>query len=251
MLKQPPIGELVIGEPDANVEQYQALRTQVEPNFIRLYYPIPNFDLQTFLRGEKTFLLGQKGTGKIAILRKLHSEVLASGMEAEFIVFKSTILEETELLDVGTLPVLDDREVVRSKHYYHVLKRLVLLIVYSKLSSSAETDEDSDVDPADKSLLKRIVGSNIFDVIRLGFESVFEIVKSVKIDPAGALGGNSSIDQGRFIKKSNDSLNRYILRRAASQDLKLRIFFDEVHFAYRSDESLRNDAMLVRDLLHV
>ena len=85
------LSDLIVGEPDANVEQYVAKRQGEEANFIKYYYSIPNFSIESFLRGEKTFLLGQKGTGKTAILRNIYTQAKSKGMSCEFIVFKERL----------------------------------------------------------------------------------------------------------------------------------------------------------------
>ncbi|WP_374642493.1 P-loop ATPase, Sll1717 family [Tabrizicola sp.] len=244
------LSELVIGEPDANIEQTTAWRLRVQPIFQSHYYPLPNYNSSQFISGEKTFVLGQKGTGKTALLRNLQHQCASIGLMTEFIVFKSSILEETDLIQESQIAIFDDKKAAQAKHYYHMLKRLVLLLIASR-SKQGAFDESSDLSDDDRGLLSRIVGQDAASAIKNTFDSILSTFKAISIDMSNATGGKVDIDVSRKIKSMNDSLSKAVLQDAKRNGLRLRIFFDEVHFSYQSADGQLTNAMLVRDLLHV
>jgi hypothetical protein len=248
-----PLSEMLIGEPDENAEYFAAKRQNTDPIFLRCFYRPPSFPAADFHNGAKYFLYGQKGTGKTAILRSLEREARKADANAktEFLVFKKAIIEEADLLALERLPVtIDEEEVKRTKHYHHALKRLIVLVLLSKILRSTDHITDSDIqDENHRSLIKRLVNSPVADVIRLGFDSIYSLLASAQIDIKALTDGSATLNAGRVIKRSNDDLTRFLCRRAKAQSVKARLYIDEIHFAYRDEASLRNDAMLVRDLI--
>jgi hypothetical protein len=248
-----PLSELLIGEPDANAEYFAAKRQNIDPIFLRCFYRLPSFPTADFHSGAKYFLYGQKGTGKTAVLRSFEREALKSDSKTktEFLVFKKAIIEEADLLAYERLPVtIDEEDVKKTKHYHHALKRLIVLVLLSKiLISNDQINEEELQDTNQRTLVKRLINSPVADVIRLGFESIYSLLASAEIDVQSMTDNRVSMSAGRVIKRSNDDLTRFLCRRAKARSVKARLYVDEIHFAYRDEASLRNDAMLVRDLI--
>ena len=248
-----PLSALLIGEPDANAEYFAAKRQNIDPVFPRCFYRPPSFPTDDFHSGAKYFLYGQKGTGKTAVLRSFEREARKNDSRTKtgFLVFKKAIIEEADLLAFERLPVtIDEEDVKRTKHYHHALKWLMVLVLLSKILRTNDQPGEGDIQDEDqRALVKKLINSPVEDVIRLGFESIYSLLASAQIDVESVTDNRVSLSAGRLIKRSDDDLTRFLCRRAKDQSIKARLYVDEIHFAYRDETSLRNDAMLVRDLI--
>ena len=145
--------------------------------------------------------------------------------------------------------MLDEDKIKQFKHYHHTVKRLLTLLTLNKAWSDVQkTDiDDAEVDHDSKGLIKRIVKSNVADVIRFGMDSVKSIIQSTGFDIGKATSQNILIEGGRLLKRSNDDLLDYIVKYLRKNKSIIRLYPDEIHFAYRSEESLQQDAILVRN----
>ncbi|MFG1462215.1 hypothetical protein V5F77_04875 [Xanthobacter sp. DSM 24535] len=242
--------EIDFGETDANAEWIISLRSNIEPLYIRAWSPpeVNNYD--AFLNGQKFIVTGQKGTGKTAILRHMERQAFSSGFSTEFIVFKSEIMREAELIkvDSGNIngAVLEEENLKTGKFYYHAIKRVMVSLLISKLST-VEMDDNFQ----ERDFMGRLFGKSGKDALRVAFDSILNIVQTYEIDVTKLTKGLIKVDPGQLLKKSNDDLLSRAVRLARDQGLKLRLFFDEMHFAFRDKESLRSDAALVRDTILV
>lgn len=246
-----PFAQIRIGEPDANAEFFAAVRTDSSPIFLDCFFPVPNFPLPQFLSGEKYMIVGQKGTGKTSILRYLQAQADIKDAQSEFLIFKKALLEEVDLQQFARLPLmLDEPTLAKFKHYHHTVKRLLVLIMLSKVMGPLGEEELDQVgDGETKSLLKKLTTSSVADVIRLGLDSVGSIFQSVGLDIEKLTQGKALLDGAKLVKRSNDDLLNFFIRRIKHTRRRVRLFIDEIHFAYRSEESLQQDAMLVRDTI--
>jgi hypothetical protein len=243
----PPLSKIQIGEPDANAEYFSALRTKTRPIFLDCFFVLPQFPLDEFLSGSKFIVYGQKGTGKTTVLRHLAAK--ANAPIIEFLIFKKAFLEEIDLQEFSKLPLmLDEESIKKFKHYHHTLKRLLVLIILSKvLGSSSEPEIEEIADDGLKSLLGKIASSSVGDAIRFGMDSIASIFTSVGLDLQKITDGKLLLQGGKLLKRNNDDLLNILIRRLKRQPKAVRLFLDEIHFAYRSEESLQQDAILVRD----
>jgi hypothetical protein len=134
-------------------------------------------------------------------------------------VFKKAIIEEADLLAFERLPVtIDEEDVKKTKHYHHALKRLMVLVLLSKiLGSNDQLTEDEIQDEGQRTLVKKLINSPVADVIRLGFESIYSLLASAQIDVQALTDNRVSLSAGRLIKRSNDDLTRFLCRRAKNQ----------------------------------
>lgn len=241
----PPFSQIKIGEPDANAEYFAGLRGKYRPVFLDCFFTIPNFPAAEFDTGEKYLIYGQKGTGKTAALRYLAAHAEASA-QTEFLIFKKTFLEEIDIHEFGKLPLMLDEEAIKQfKHYHHTVKRLLILIILNKAWSRASNEdfETTELDESSKTLIKRISGSKVADVVRFNMDSVKSILLSAGVDIGKVTAQKVLIEGGRLLKRNNDDLLKYVIRYLTKERKSIRLYLDEIHFAYRSEESLQQDVL--------
>lgn len=87
------------------------------------------------------------------------------------------------------------------------------------------------------------------DVIRLAFDSLASIAQVASINVNELTDGKVLLDASRAIKRNNDDLLSFLCRSISKISRPIRLIIDEIHFAYRSEESLQQDALLVRDCI--
>ena len=249
-MRYPAYKDIQIGEPDANAEFFASLRTQSRAVFLDSFFTIPSLPLSDFESGKKYLVYGQKGIGKTSVLRYLQDG--ENDASVEFIIFKKALLEEIDLADFTKIPLMiDEQEIQRFKHYHHMVKRMLIFTILSKLSKDSIVGSDSSEidDESARTLLSRILGSSAADALRLAVDSAADVFVSLGIDVKKATSENVLLEGARILKRTNDSLMKFLVRRAKSKRMKVRIYVDEIHFAYRSEDSLQQDAMLVRDTI--
>jgi len=226
-----------------------SLRAKTSPLYITAWSTPELKNYELFLSGQKFILTGQKGTGKTAILRHMESASINNGYRTEFVVFKNEILNEANLLNIENPniagSVIEEEKLKGGKFYYHAVKRIMVSLILSKIKENAEYDGKLNVD--NKDYIEKLFGKSGKEAIRLAFDSIVSIAGSVKVDIEKASSGRLNVDPGQLIKKSNDDLLNSAVRLANIDNTKARIFFDEMHFAFRDKETLRSDAALVRD----
>lgn len=247
----PRLSDIRVGEPDANAEYFAALRGRYKPVFLNSYLSIEHLPISELEKGEKFLVYGQKGTGKTAVLRFLQSRC-PSSTSNEFLIFKKALMEEIDVQEFSKLPLMVDEEALKAfKHYHHAIKRILILILLKMTFTTPVTDEElSEIDSEDsRSVIKRLKGSSIADVVRLGFDSIRSLFSSVGFDIEKATSERLLIDAGRLLKRNNDDVLTFLCKRIKRRNLSLRLYIDEIHFAYRSEESLQQDAILVRDTI--
>lgn len=243
------------GEPDANAEYVIASKSKTDPIFISAYTDPPIDDLQRFEQGTKFILHGQKGTGKTAILRSLHDRARKDNRLTEFVVFRNEIIEERDLLDFNWPFMLDEEKLKTTRHYLHTIKRILLLILVRILSNqnSSLPDDIPHSNEADRSWLaslydrvKRLASA---DVVNVALETVVTTITSVTVDMDAVNRGPLKADASRLLKRQNDTLLNAFIRMMKRSNKAMTLFLDELHFAYRDENTLSQDAMLIRDTI--
>ena len=249
-MRYPHYRHIAIGEPDANSEYFSSLRRRKRAVFLDSFFTMPNLPLSDFEIGAKYLIYGQKGIGKTSVLRYLQDRFGAT--ESEFLIFKKALLEEIDLTDFSKIPLmLDEGELQHLKHYYHTIKRVLISIIISKLTA-ADKVKDADkteVDEPVRPFLDRIVGRTAADTLRFAIDSASDIFASTEVSLENVTSGTVLLKGARTLKRNNDSLLEFLIRRAKHKGRRVRIYVDEIHFAYRSEDSLQQDAMLVRDTI--
>lgn len=252
VLQFPRLRDIRIGQPDANVEYYNALRANEKPIYIDSFFTLPQFPLDAFLSGQTFLIYGQKGTGKTAALRYIQDRLKAT-YSTEFIIFKRAFLEESELLEISKIPLaVDEEELKAIHHYHHAIKRILIMVIIKKLFNSFALDAADGQDSfysENRGFVDKLRSSSLGDLIQLGFDSVRSIAAAVTVDVAKATDQKVLLETGKLLKRNNDDLLSYAIRRLRRKSARIAVFVDEIHFAYRSEESLQQDAMLVRDCL--
>ncbi|MBF5090524.1 ATPase [Novosphingobium sp. NBM11] len=242
--------EIRFGEPDANVEYMNSLRSNTSPLYLRAWSRPDIQNYEDFTNGQKFIITGQKGTGKTAILRHMDYAATQNGYETEFVVFKNEILREAELLRIDnssvTGSIIEEDHLKTTKFYYHAIKRVMVSLLVSKLKAN---DTSAAKNGSGKDLITRLVGVGGKEALRIAFDSILNVVQSVDIDLEKATKGILKVDPSQLVKKANDDFLNQASRIAKAQSAKIRIFFDEMHFAFRDRDTLQADAALVRDTI--
>lgn len=246
----PTLKQIVIGEPDANSEYISASRSGKSPVFLDNYLVLDSFPEEELKKGVKYIVYGQKGTGKTAALRYIESLLQKQRFETEFVIFKKTILEETDIQDFASVPVIDERNVDSERHHHHSLKRVCLyLIIHLMMRSGVKDPGENDGLLSD--IWRKIKGHPVTEIVGFAFESIKDVAHSSDVNVEKLTKGKADLNVARLLKRANDSLLRMVIGLAKKSDKKIALFLDEIHFAYRTEEALLNDAMLVRDTITV
>lgn len=242
--------EIDFGEPDANAEYMISLRSRKSPLYLTAWSPPEIKDFEAYATGAKFIITGHKGTGKTAILRHMEATAIAEGYSTEFIVFKNEIIREAELLRIDHKnfngSIVEEENLKGGKFYYHAIKRVMISLLISKLHSTNLSEEI-----VEKGYFEKLIGTPGKEALRIAFDSILNIAQSAEVDINKLTKGMLKVDPGQLLKKSNDDLLTQSVRLAKSQDSKIRLYFDEMHFAYRDRASLHSDATLVRDTILV
>lgn len=243
------LGQIQIGEPDANAEYFAALRGKREPLFLNAFLMTPHLPLQELLSGEKFLLHGQKGTGKTATLRYVERETSKTAA-VEFLIFKKAFVEEMDLQNFAKIPLLvDEEEIKRFKHYHHALKRVFIYILLALSFKNDKSEDLEGLEEENKSIVRKLKSSLLSDVIKLAFDSLSSLTSALSIDISKITDNQYLLDASKAIKRNNDDLLSFLVRRLLKSQKAVRLIIDEIHFAYRSEESLQQDAILVRDCI--
>lgn len=245
----PAFKDIDFGEIDANAEHLMALLRKSVPMFERAFVPPPMQNLDRFKKHEKFLIYGQKGTGKSAVLRHLEAHSIREGYRTDYIIFKDNVSEESDLFEGGILSPVSEQDVLKIRHYLHIMKRMLLLkFLYLMIEEKGEKVA-GDLDAAAPFLgkvMEWFKNSTLSDVSSYAIRTAFDLASSIK---KGEQEGLTSIDFGKLLKGQNDTLLKSIIAQARKEGFKAVIFVDEIHFSFKDDESYRQDAMLVRDCI--
>jgi hypothetical protein len=170
MTRYPKLGDIHIGEPDANAEYFSALRGHRNPLFLSAFLMTPHLPMKEIFSGEKFLLHGQKGTGKTATLRYIEQEVKQFG-QSEFLIFKKAFVEEIDLQSFSNVPLfVDEEDIKKFKHYHHALKRVFIYILISLSLRNQKSIDENGLDEERKGLFAKLKSSRVGDVIKLAFD---------------------------------------------------------------------------------
>lgn len=162
------------------------------------------------------------------------------------------MLEEIDLHEFSKFPlILDEDQIKQFKHYHHTIKRLLILVFLNKALRGEQKFNGLEIveDEKSKSFIKRVANSNVGDAIKLGFDSISSIFSAASVDVEKLSSGKFLLDGGKLLKRNNDDLLNFLISHLKHNNKSIRLFLDEIHFAYRSEESLQQDAILVRDTI--
>lgn len=245
----PAFKNIDFGEIDANAEHLMAVLRKDKPIFEKAFVSPPMQNLDRFKKQEKFLIYGQKGTGKSAILRHLESAAGQNGFKTDYIIFKDSITEESDLFEGGILSFVSEQDILRIRHYLHVMKRMLLLkllylLIEEKGEAVANTVESTV--PFLGKVMEWFRNSTLADVSSYAIRTAFDLAASVKKDEVEAL---KSVDFSKLLKAQNDSLLKAVISQAKKENFQAIIFVDEIHFAFKDSEAYRQDAMLVRDCI--
>ena len=100
-----------------------------------------------------------------------------------------------------------------------------------------------------KKLIESIKSSAKGRLIQIVFDTIYALISSANVDVAALSKQRVQVDASRFLKRQNDILLQNTCELLRKSGTKISVFVDEIHFAYRDEETLQRDAMLVRDTI--
>lgn len=244
------------GEDDANVEYEISQRTAGTPIFIKAFVDHPHINIPEFESGRRYLILGQKGTGKTAVLRKLQSVVESLGGCTEFLIFRDEIASREELTKLGEVFSVHLNEVRKVHYHYYTLERMFLLILASKIKGIRESisvSEDSESAEGTNggilSILNKVIAQPLKRIVEVSLETVSDVAASIQIDPEKIGRNFVHVDNSVLLRKLNERLLSVCVKALQKSGQTVAIFVDEIHFTYRSGHDHDQDAGLVRDLI--
>lgn len=95
--------DVEFGEEDANLDYELSRESQTDPTFIRAFYDHPAVKIDDLERARKYLVLGQKGTGKTALLRRLQGDIERLGGLTHFMIFRDEVASREELDKLGNI----------------------------------------------------------------------------------------------------------------------------------------------------
>lgn len=245
----PAFEQIDFGEIDANAEHLMAILRQDKPIFQKAFVPPPMQNLDRFKKYEKFLIYGQKGTGKSALLRHLEATAIHSGFRTDYIIFKDNITEEADLFDGSVLSSVSEQDILKTRHYLHIMKRMLLLkFLYLLVEQKGEkiSSNIGNSIPFLGTIGEWFKNSTLSDVSAYAIRTAFDLAASLK---KGEIEGLKSVEFAKLLKSQNDTLAKAILEQAKKEEFKCIVFVDEIHFSFKDNEAYRQDAMLVRDCI--
>lgn len=252
-------GDIDFGEDDANLDYEVAQRKSAEPVFIRAFLDYPQLNISDFETGRKYLVLGQKGTGKTAILRKLESNFTRSNALTQFMIFRDEIASKEELDKFGGVFAIKVNDVKRIYHFLYTLERILLLVIASSLSSLAQASRTDEREASGNAwnagfverMIARVVKQPLERVVQTALDTISDYISSLTLDPNKATHGIADIDVDVLLRKQNETLLKRCLDGLNAAQRPMKIFIDEIHYTYRTGKDHDQDASLVRDLIRV
>lgn len=251
LTNRPTLKDIDFGEDDANIEYEISSHTSKSPIFVRAFFDHPQLNLNDLETGRRYFVLGQKGTGKTAVLRKIEQETKDNGGITKFVVFRDEIASREELDRLGSVFAIPVNDVKKTYHHLYTLERLILLMICASIkgADTAVSDDDVADEPGFRETIKRVIGQPLRKIAETAFDTAKTIYESVSIDPSALSKGTLSVDASHLLMKSNERLFDLCERLLEKAQNPVFIFIDEIHFTYRFGADHDQDAALVRDLI--
>lgn len=250
--------DIEFGEDDANIEYEISLEKGMRPVFLQAFMDHPQLSLKQLVEGHKYFVLGQKGTGKTAVLRKIQSLATERGDVTSFMIFRDEVASREELDRFGKIFALDLTEVRKIQHHLYTIERLLLLIIASNLPDAEKNAAESE-DPAStaqnseksslSNLLHRVLRQPLQRVVEIAVDSLSDAADALSVNVEKTTRGRADIDSTALLRKMNDRLRDTCVKTLKNNSKNVFIFIDEVHFTYRTGHDHDQDASLVRDLI--
>ncbi len=249
-------GNIDFGEEDANLDYEVSIERDSRPVFINAFFSHPSLQLDQLESAHKYIVLGQKGTGKTAVLRKLQQDIEALGGITQFMIFRDEVASREELDKLGAIFAVSLSEVKKAFHHLYAVERMLLLMVASQVQRIADqaklTEDQAKIDDDDRYislLIKRVFKQPLNKIIEATLDSVARVADSLTIDTEKATKGIIKSDPSILLRNINDKLLETCVKGLKGNDQRVAIFVDEIHFTYRSGQDHDQDASLVRDLI--
>jgi hypothetical protein len=248
--------DIDFGEDDANLDFEIALRRDTEPVFIKAFYQHPQINFNAFSDGIKYIIIGQKGTGKTAILRKLSVDLSADGALTDFMIFRDEIASKEELDKFAPIFAVKVNDVKKLQHHLYVLERILLLLIASKLEAisnsideSARNAENPEEGSALRKIINRVICQPVERVVQVAFDTINEQFGAIRVDVERLSKNMIGVDPAIALRKQNERLLDSCILALKKSKVRIAVFIDEIHYSYRTDRDHEQDVSLVRDLI--
>jgi hypothetical protein len=246
----PKLGAVDFGQDDANIEHFQSIKSGKMPSYVSSFVSLNDTNLDNVRSGTTWLVQGLKGTGKTAILRNIAE---TTDCKYEYIVFRDEIDSEEDLISDAFPLVINEMEIHRKRHYLHIVKRLIISLLVSKLSDNQDFAEKIREKLSNQKSLSKLLGTALSGststILTSVFDSVSDILSAMKVDVAKIAPDGISIDAAKLLKSQNNTLLDAFITSIRDKSQVIKIFIDEVHFSYKNTDAYRGDAALVRDLI--
>lgn len=247
-----PLKDINFGDIDAKNEILKQTRAK-EKLFFESFFIRPSLPIDDFLSGQKSFILGLKGTGKTALLRYLKDLSEQVDDLTHLILFKSQVTEE----DRQALSDNSGYEIVGygdTQTFIQDFKESWKWIIYQRI---AKVLKESEFDTPDIAKFLELTGIHEGRAPTLG--SLLTKIKGGKLKlgikgygVAVELGIDSDRIDSEERTVSISELNRVCSSLLNDIDLskKLYVFFDELELFHQTQEQFDRDRRIVRDLIY-
>lgn len=252
------ISAIQFGKIDARNEVFRQTREDSRV-FYNSYTMPPGVSVQSFMSGARYFILGQKGSGKTALIWYLKQTSETQGGYAEVILFKSdlTEVERQRLITLdGSAKVFEDQNSIVVQYDYKtnwiwfIVRALVRMIRDEDILIGEDLVHDlrniTGVKPTGKqSMFSGLQFTKIKGSIEAGIKTgVFRT--GMKTELEGAFKPSSDADLLETITVCERALAGVQLKNNRS----CRLLFDELELFYHKEDQRDRDLSLIRDLLY-
>lgn len=216
-------------------------------------YSIPEkIDITDYMSGQKYYVLGLKGTGKTALLRYIHDQVIKQDCLSEMILFKSHVTEEDrQKLSVGAgFQIVSTANVPT---FIQDFKESWKWLIYQKIAAQLHS---AGINTPESEKLYSLTGLSE-NQLTSTLGALFSKISSGNLKFSGnALGAafELGIDIDRNKEEGVASLSN--VNRACAELLnkieiksKLYLIFDELELFYQTSDQFDRDRRIIRDLV--
>jgi hypothetical protein len=241
--------EINWGQKDANIEYFSSRRTGTDPVFVSAFLQ-RDVDMMQHLNNGTHFLLeGLKGAGKTTIMRYL--QFSNPDQLSDFIIFKDTILEESDLHDFADGLLIDPEILAKSNHVQHIMRRIITMLFARMIIKDVGVPniiEENDDTGFITSLFEKIKKGQIGLIAQLAFDTASAAIQASTIK--GLTKDAAVFDAAKALKRQNDSILSTLISNLKNRKSKpIRLYIDEIQYGYSDHKTKRQEAILVRDTI--
>jgi hypothetical protein len=250
------LSQLQFGEIDARNEVFQQARQNSRVFFNSFQVP-PGLSISALEGGARFFVLGQKGTGKTALIWYLRELAVNNGGKGEVVLFKSdlTEVERQRITNLGEAIVFSDQGKIEPLYDYKqnwlwfIIRSLVRMVDDKDVLFGKDLLHDlRELTGVNKSAKQTIFSGLQFTKIKTNIDAGLKL---------GVFRSDLKTEiEAVFAPKSPDILEVIAVCERAIGQIKLvspakcSLFFDELELFLNKEDQRNRDLFLIRDLLY-